>query len=326
MPYGEMSEGQPGFLSELKQLFSFRTSHTSSKGIEQSGTSFGEMEKKFEAGLQKVKERVIELKEKDQKVVVEESAKLPDEVLDVSIERVHGEIRADIIAFHQRLKSGITEQQLEEASQTLRDIEQAIHQKDNPELEVRLRAVAADKIYRECLPMGWQGLSALMNRSETKWAKSDSLPPAASAADIERTMECEARSIKEAMLSSAPTRTANRIFGIVPVWNADYPSRDTSLWKNIVIQSVAYGISGYLCSIAVKTLKNEKEKARTHVMDFLDEQLSTLDSALSSKDVTAEQAQELVSKFRGVAGEAVEEIVWSHVKKVVENQFAILRG
>jgi hypothetical protein len=243
-----------------------------------------------------------------------------------TLEAVHKQAAAEILALHARLQTHLTLEELQHAQALMHELDAIVLGKAGKDLEQQVRAAAINRLVQECAPLAWQTLLTLMARAQVAWPDPAGLSPHAEAQDVQVARQRELADLEETFLASSLERSANRVFGVVENWKAHYPSPESHPWKRMVLQAVGSGILGYLLSVADAKLRGDAPDFTARVEHVLHEELATLQQAVQVGVHSVTDADALMVSVAQLCEEVVPTMAWETVAPDVHKALQRFNG
>jgi len=236
------------------------------------------------------------------------------------MEQVHRAILEDVEKMHAQLGTELVGTDLAKLATYL----QKLHKNVSPgrhsrQLLPRLRYAVIARFLKEAGEMAIARLMDLLQRAKMSWPDPTCYPPSATADEIERSHRRRLAEVRESFLGQDLERTAERVVGIVRGWKSDYPDRDSPLWQDCVLQSVAAGIRGHLVKEASDLLRRDRDLILEQAQASIGKELDAIHSAMEGGVHSLEQANRAVASSLGVLDQVVPEIAWRHVQSQLDD-------
>jgi hypothetical protein len=229
-----------------------------------------------------------------------------------ALEAVHQQVGAEILALHAQLQTHLTLEEVQQAQALMRELYAVVIGASGGDMEQRIKAAVINRLVKECAPLAWQTLLALMERAQVSWPEPTGLLPHASARAVQAAQQWELAELEETFLSSPLGRSANRALGVVENWKAYYPSPDSHAWKRVVLQAVGYGILGDLLGVAVAKLRGDVDFT-ARVEPVLHEELVAMQQVMQAGVHSAADADALIASTTHLCEEVVPTMAWEAV-------------
>jgi len=222
-----------------------------------------------------------------------------------TLEAVHNQVRADILALHTQLQTHMALEEIQHVQALMHELDAVVLGTSGKDMEQRLRAAAINRLVQECAPLAWHTLLTLMERAQVSWPAPTGLSPHDDERAVQVAWKRELAELEEAFVASSLERSADRALGVVKVWGTYYPSPDSSVWKRIVIQAVGCGILGYLLSVAVAKLRGDLTELTVRVEHVLHEELATMQKVIQGGMSSVADADALIASATHLCEEVV---------------------
>jgi hypothetical protein len=227
-----------------------------------------------------------------------------------TLEAVHNQVRADILALHTQLQTHLTLEEIQHVQALMRELDAVVLGTSGRDMEQRLRAAAINRLVQECAPLAWHTLLTLTARAKVSWPAPIGLSPHDNEQAVQAAWKRELAELEEAFVASSLERSADRALGVVKVWGNYYPSPDSSVWKRIVIQAVGCGILGYLLSVAVAKLRGDSTDLTARVEHVLHEEFTIMQEVVQTGVSSVADADALIASATHLCEEVVPTIAW----------------
>jgi hypothetical protein len=243
-----------------------------------------------------------------------------------TLEAVHQQAAAEILALHAHLQTHLTLEELQQAQALMHELDAIVLGKAGKDLEQQVRAAAINRLVKECAPLAWQTLLTLMARAQVSWPDPTGLSPHADAQAVQAARQWELADLEETFLASSLERSANRVFGVVENWKAHYPSPESHPWKRMVLMAVGSGILGYLLSVADAKLRGDAADFTARVEHVLHEELATMQQAVQVGVHAVSEADALMVSVTQLCEEVVPTMAWETVAPDVHKALQRFNG
>jgi hypothetical protein len=230
-----------------------------------------------------------------------------------TLEAVHKQVGAEILALHAQLQTHLTLEEIQQAQALMRELDAVVLGASGGDMEQRIRAAVINRLVKECAPLAWHTLLTLLERAQVSWPEPTGLAPHADAQAVQAARKWELAELEETFLLSSLERSANRALGVVENWKAHYPSPDSHPWKRVVMQAVGYGILGDLLSVAVAKLRGDSADFRARVERVLHEELAAMQQVMQAGVYSAADADALIASATHLCEEVVPTLAWEAV-------------
>jgi len=240
------------------------------------------------------------------------------EDLKKSTAQIHSDIRRDILTLHETLHTNLSEQELNTARTLLLELDEIVSGERGTGLEMRLRGAVIRHVIANSAKIAWTTLTSLMERANVTWPEPTGLPPWAEKKDIERAAARSLSEIAEAFFSSSPARSADRMFGIVTVWKANYPEPASLQWRELVIQGVGYGILGRMIVDAADKLRTQADALKAEAVQKMSAETLAVQRALAAGMASACDIDKILENVAELCEEAIPELAWKAVRPTVQ--------
>ena len=227
-----------------------------------------------------------------------------------ALEAVHNQAAATILALHAQLQTHLTLDELQHGQALMHELDAIVLGASGGDLEQRIRAAAINRLVQECAPLAWRTLLTLMARAQVPWPDPMGLSPHADAQAVQAARQWELADLEKTFLESSLERSANRVFGVVENWKANYPSPESHPWKRMVLQAVGSGILGYLLSVADAKLRGDAPDFIARIEHELHEELATLQQAVQVGVHSVSDADALMVGVTKLCEEVVPTMAW----------------
>jgi hypothetical protein len=273
--------------------------------------------KNFESALQQLRQKVAELHAAQQQTSLGTSTltsplspKASPAAAQQTLEAVHNQVCAEILALHTQLQTHLTLEEIQHVQALMRELDAVVLGTAGRDMEQRLRAAAINRLVQECAPLAWHTLLTLMERAQVSWPAPTGLSPRDDERTVQAAWKRELAELEEAFVASSLERSADRALGVVKVWGTYYPPPDSSVWKRIVIQAVGCGILGYLLSVAVAKLRGDSADLTARVEHVLHEELATMQQVMQRGVSSVADADALIASTTHLCEEVVPTMAW----------------
>jgi hypothetical protein len=308
-----------GFLDGLGRLFRKEKETEAAEPGAAAPARFQQIEAELDATLAKINERLAERRAAAQPMELGEtsSGPTPEERRAAQQKRMgdaHQAIRADIVAMHERLGTGVTAADLDAIAAFLGELEAAATAgRGSHEMLPRMRYAIAAKVWHEAGELAVARLVALLQREKLPWPDPIRPGPTDSPEDVERARQRRLREVREGFLAFDFARSADRLVGVIRGWRGDYPGQGSPLWEECVLEGVATGIRGKLALQAVEILRRDRDRLLAQAEESIGAQLASLRAVVAGGVDSIDQATQAVATTLRVLDEAVPGIAWEHV-------------
>lgn len=225
-------------------------------------------------------------------------------------EQTHAAIRRDILAVHERLGTGIADEELDELRDFLETAEAVMSGKAGDDLDHRIRSAVLRRIYDETGPVAWSTLNQLMTEAGVDWPISDE--PVS-----ETTRRRKVAEIQELMVNAGPAYLRDLIVGIVAVWDEHYPEKGSPLWNEVALRGAGAGIRCRSMKRAVEFAQTQAQEVKAEVVRMLSGELDSVQSVLARGVSSLEDADQLVAGTTRMFDELIPELIWERVEPIV---------
>ena len=234
------------------------------------------------------------------------------------MDQLHAKIRADILTFHQTLKTGINEETLNRSQALLRELDGIVSGKSGSGFESRIRTAVIKQILAQCGKASWATLQSLLERADLTWPEPTGLSPWAEPKDKTAATDRMLSETAEAFYNSSPARIADRMFGVVGVWKANYPDQDSPQWRQLVIQGVGQGIFGYTVMEATNMIRNESEELKSEAIRMISTEVESVQNALENGISSPQDIDKILEQVSELCDEVIPGLAWDSVASRVD--------
>lgn len=310
--------GHLGFLDSLARLVRPQ-SVPAPKPAATAATSFAKLGSEFDAAVQALQQKIEEgrrAESEQQETALSAGATAEDRAAERArrMEACHSAIRADIVAMHERMGTGIDSTQLDELLVFCADLEKAaVPGRGSLDLLPRLRWALVDKLRSEAGRLAVDRLAALMRAAELEWPDPTQYHPSATPEDIERSRRRRLAEMREGFVGQSLTTATERMLGIVSTWGSDYPAQGSPLWQESVLEGIAAGIRALLLRDFVTRLRENIDALMKGVEGSVGKELANLQEALGGGVASTEQAQKALAGSLRVLDEVVPHVAWEQL-------------
>lgn len=152
----------------------------------------------------------------------------------------HRAIAEDIVAMHEKFGTGLTRADLESLQSGLSPLLPYLAKEQGGMVE-RTYYHVLKRVLRESGAIAWNELQDWMRQAGLQWPEPGGLSPKATAEERAAARVTNARTFEEIFRVATPEQICERVFGVVPIWRASYPPRDSDLWFEQCLLGVAWG-------------------------------------------------------------------------------------
>jgi hypothetical protein len=119
---------------------------------------------------------------------------------------------------------------------------------------------------------------------------------------------------------------AQLLFGVVEVWQANYPERDSLLWQQLCVRAVGAALRAQLLKAGADWLRHNRDHLRAEIKALLDKELSEVQVVLETGVGSLADAERVLAGTTELVREVVPEIVWEKTEPVIAAEVARLRA
>jgi hypothetical protein len=230
-------------------------------------------------------------------------------------EAAHRAVREDIVKMHERLVTGIANEDLDALGAFLDELE-ALSQagKDSREILPRARYTISERLRGEAGALAVARLVALLQREKIGWPDPTRFRASATPEEIERSRRRRLAEIRESFLAQGFGRTGERMLGVVRTWGSDYPDRGSALWEETVLEGVAAGIRAQLLKEFVELLRRSPDALMSRTEELMGKELAALRETLARGGLSGEQANQAVAASLRVLDQVIPDLAWEQVR------------
>lgn len=233
--------------------------------------------------------------------------------------RVHQQIREDITALHMKMGTSLDVNRLDERRPILIELEELVSGQRGSGFETRLRAAVVRSVLERCAKLVWPALVATMERAGVAWPEPEGLPPWAEKGDMARATERMVSETAEAFFTCNPGKIAERMFGVVSVWKANYPQRESAQWRTLAIQAVGYGLLAELMFEATMKLRHEAESLKAQAVRIIAAETTNVQRALDA-GVSADDIDQILEEVSEMCEAVIPELAWQTVARQLDTK------
>jgi len=223
----------------------------------------------------------------------------------------HQHIAEDILALHEKLGTGLTRAELEALQQGLTPLLPYLEREQGGIVD-RTYFHVLTRILRETAAIAWDELMERMERAGLQWPTPGGLFPTASATEREAARERSLEREHQSFLKATPEHICDRVFGLVRIWRASYPPRDSDLWFQQCLLGVAWGRQLQLFETGAALLMGpEGEEVKAQLREAAQQALSQTRDVLKRGNNSLWDVNEMLVSTDRLASQLGPDLVWS---------------
>jgi hypothetical protein len=232
-----------------------------------------------------------------------------------TMEEMHRAMRADVLAKHAELGTGIGDRDLEALASFLGEVETFSEAgRQSYKIFPRARYATLKRLWSEAGPLAVARLIALLQERHATWPDPIRSGSHGSVEQIEAARRRRLADVRESFLAMDYARTALRMVGIVTGWRDDYPDRGSPLWEETVLEAVACALRARLVLHAVDVLRRDVDVLLARVREAIGPEVVALQRLVAGGVNSLEQASQAVAGAMRVLDEVVSDMAWEHVQ------------
>lgn len=315
----EASGGRLGFLDSLGRLFRAERPATA-PAAPQPASAFEKLGADFDAAIRGLHERV-EQQQRSSTQAASAGASAGESAEDRAAahrRRMEESLRAmreDIEKMHGRLRTGLSDEDLDAISAFLLELNEiAITGRNSHDLLPRARYAIAERLRLEAGELAVARLLELLAREKIDWPDPTHYRPTLTSEEVERSRRRRLTDVRESFLALDFKKLAERLQGIVRGWGGDYPDRGSPMWEETVLEGVAAAIRGRLIQEFVEALRRDRDQLLSRTESAVGKEVAALQAALGGGVNSIERANQAVVGALRVLDEVVPEIAWEMVR------------
>lgn len=223
-------------------------------------------------------------------------------------------MRAEIVALHARLNTGLTDNDLDAISASLKAHCKAFRAPRPDELnELAMLAVMA-RFHQEALQWAWDDFQRRLHSAGLAWPEPTGQAPHADAEEVQKHRQLHYTQLYQSFVRGPFRRFADLIVGVVPVWGAQYPEPGGAVWEETVYEAVAAALACRRLQTLESLAEREQEALERLVTQALARELAPLQSRLSAGVGSVAEARNLSDQAVAVCQQVAPEVVWQHLQ------------
>lgn len=270
-----------------------------------------ELESRLKALTEKIEER---RREQEQKAAIS-SGRIESKISEADRERIkeartekiHQEIRQEILEWHTRLDTKIGPDELNELHAFMKEMTGMAVGRPGQSLDDRIRGAIVKRLFVETGQRSWDDMLQRMESAGENWPAAD-----------EQTRTAEINAAAELFLESGIRSMTDLVVGIVTVWKDHYPARDTSLRKSVCFRAVAAGLRAALLRQVVDLVRKEADDLRREAHQLLEKEVETVQSVLDAGVNSIEHADNIMTGASDLLEQVLPALCVERVRHLLE--------
>lgn len=242
---------------------------------------------------------------------------LQEERLQKAIAAAHSDTRKAIMKCHCELETGVDELTLNELHTFYQEFENKQAAGGPGSLRETIQCSIVNQFHRELGPAAWQRLLKLMEAKGHRWPEPEGISPSATDEERENSRLNNLARDELVFLERPMGRTCDLLVGVVKVWQASYPDRNSNLYREMVYQAVASAIRVQLVEKAVGLTLDVPQELLKKIESVLAEELELVHAALNKRKLSLEEAYHANQITSQAVSKVIPQLVWCHIRKQV---------
>ncbi|MCP3903113.1 MAG: hypothetical protein GY715_05700 [Planctomycetes bacterium] len=229
-----------------------------------------------------------------------------EEIKKERMDEIHALIRADVLATHARLGTGVDDAELARLDEFMHLMCDVMSAPASGGVELQIRASVTRRFFDETGPLAWDRLEELMEHTGIEW-------PASEGTDREH-KHAEA---EEMFVHASPVASSDLVAGVVSVWRDHYPQPKTPLWESVCLRAVGSGLRARMLHRGMEHLRVHGDELRSEGEALLREEITTLRQVLSSGVRSVAEADQVMAGAGGLLEKVLPDLCWERARDVV---------